>query len=190
MEEKKNFIALLVGPSASGKSTIAKKLEEMYGWQQAQSITTRPRRSANETGHIFVSDEEFNKISPEEMVAYTDYAGHKYCATQKQIEEAQIYVIDIDGVIDFRSNYHGDKEVFTFYVETPSKIIAERLKKRGVSQEEIDLRLKVDESAFEQKRRDMIDPVYIFGFGEPDGGATAIHAYVMAHDGEKLNKED
>lgn len=39
------FIVLLVGPSASGKSTIADKLEELYGWKQVQSITTRPRRS-------------------------------------------------------------------------------------------------------------------------------------------------
>ena len=68
-----NTIYLIVGRSGSGKTTIAEELERKYGLKSIQSYTTRPKRSDNETGHIFVSDEEFDKLT--DMVAYT-LAGH------------------------------------------------------------------------------------------------------------------
>ena len=37
-------IYLLVGPSGSGKSSVARELEKRYGFGEIQSYTERPRR--------------------------------------------------------------------------------------------------------------------------------------------------
>ena len=66
---------LIVGQSGSGKTTIVNTLEEKYGLKSIQSYTTRPKRSENETGHTFISDEEYDKL--ENIVACTDYCKSK-----------------------------------------------------------------------------------------------------------------
>ena len=57
-----NNIYLIVGCSGSGKTTIVNSLENKYGLKSIQSYTTRPKRSDDETGHIFISDEEYDKL--------------------------------------------------------------------------------------------------------------------------------
>jgi len=74
------FIVLLAGKSGSGKSTVAEILAKKYGMRCASSYTTRKPRFEGEPGHIFVTDEEFDRIDPGEMVAYTEFAGYRYCA--------------------------------------------------------------------------------------------------------------
>ena len=59
---KDKYIVLIVGESGSGKSTICDELTKRYGLKQVESYTTRPRRSEDEDGHTFVSDEEFDKL--------------------------------------------------------------------------------------------------------------------------------
>ena len=87
---------LFVGRSASGKTTLANILEEKHGYKQVQSYTTRPPRYNGEVGHIFVSDEEFDNLG--ELAAYTEYNGYRYGTTFKQLEECDVYVIDVPGV--------------------------------------------------------------------------------------------
>ena len=94
---KKDIICLLVGPSGSGKTTIANKLSEEKGWKVLQSYTTRPKRYSNETGHIFVSEEEFEQYK-NDLCAYTEFDGYKYWATNQQVDESEIYIIDPAGV--------------------------------------------------------------------------------------------
>ena len=80
-----NCIFLIVGCSGSGKTTITEQLEQKYGLKSIQSYTTRPKRSEDEKGHIFVSDSE---VPPKtDMVAYTEFAGNRYCATAEQVED-------------------------------------------------------------------------------------------------------
>ena len=101
---KNKFIVLLMGKSGSGKTTIADVLNKKYGWTSIQSYTTRSPRYPKETGHIFVTDEEFDALG--EMVAYTEFAGARYCATTQQVEENQVYVIDPDGYEYFMKAYN------------------------------------------------------------------------------------
>ena len=81
----KHRIVLLVGPSGSGKTAIANYLHDTYGWNTVQSYTTRPPRYDGEEGHTFVTDEEFDKLT--DMIAYTEFDGHRYCATADQIDQ-------------------------------------------------------------------------------------------------------
>ena len=102
-----NCIFLIVGCSGSGKTTITEQLEQKYGLKSIQSYTTRQPRYDGETGHIFISDEEFDKLT--DMVAYTEFAGNRYCATAEQVEDNDLYIIDPKGVDFFMKAYKGNK---------------------------------------------------------------------------------
>ena len=78
---KPKFIYLIVGKYGSAKTTIVDKLRWLGN--SIQSYTTRPRRTEDETGHIFVNQEKFDKLN---LVAYTHFNGYDNGATQAQIE--------------------------------------------------------------------------------------------------------
>lgn len=113
-----NFI-LLMGESGSGKTAVANALYEKYGLSQVVSYTTREKRSHNEDCHIFISDNEFDEL--EDLVAYTEYNGHRYGATAQQVEENYIYVIDPDGVDYFMEAYNGTKTPIVIYLSVPEE---------------------------------------------------------------------
>ncbi len=89
-------IICLVGESGSGKTTIAEWLEQ-DGFLVLPSYTTRPRRSEEERHHTFVTPEEFEEVRPH-LVAHTLFNGYEYGATREQVENCDVYVIDIPGV--------------------------------------------------------------------------------------------
>ena len=102
-----NNIFLIVGCSGSGKTTITEQLEQKYGLKSIQSYTTRKPRYNGETGHTFVSNDEFDKLT--DMVAYTEFAGNRYCAIAEQVENNDLYIIDPKGVDFFMKAYKGNK---------------------------------------------------------------------------------
>lgn len=101
-------IYLIVGQSGSGKTTIVNCLEEKYGLKSIQSYTTRPKRSDDETGHIFISDEEYDKLT--NIVANTEFCGYRYCVQAEQIDNNDLYVIDSVGVKTLKVLYKGIKK--------------------------------------------------------------------------------
>lgn len=110
------------------------------------SYTTRPQRYPGETGHIFVSDERFDKL--ENICAYTKFDGYRYCATQEQIEDADIYVIDPDGVDYFKSKYKGKKEIITVELLAQRPVRYARMRSRGDSFFKTIKRLRNDKKKF------------------------------------------
>lgn len=122
---------LLAGKSGSGKSTVADILSLKYGYKSINSYTTRPKRSEIEMGHIFIDDKDFEKIRPEDMVAYTKFNGNRYCATKQQVEDSDIYIIDKAGIKFFNKKYDGDKEVVTIYLDAPERTCIRRMIARG-----------------------------------------------------------
>lgn len=138
-------LLLLVGKSASGKTTIANFLEKEHGYKQVQSYTTRPPRYEGETGHIFISDEEFDKLG--KLAAYTLYNGHKYGTTFDQIDECDIYVIDPDGVKTLLKNYKTDRKIFILYFDVGVHTRISRMLERGDHDNKIISRLLEDEKS-------------------------------------------
>ena len=139
-----NPLFLFVGRSASGKTTIANMLEEQYGYKQVQSYTTRPKRYEGETGHIFISKEDFDKL--EDIVAYVKYDGNEYCATSKQLDECDIYVIDPIGVETLFKNYkNAQRPICIIYFDAAIKTRIDRMINRCDSDMEIVSRLYHDE---------------------------------------------
>ena len=124
-----NCIFLIVGCSGSGKTTITEQLEQKYGLKSIQSYTTRPKRSENETGHIFVTNKEFDKLT--DMVAYTEFAGNRYCATTEQVENNDIYIIDPKGIDFFMKSYNGRKTPKVIFISSDMATRYERMKSRA-----------------------------------------------------------
>lgn len=158
-----NFIILICGASGSGKSSVADKLHDLYGWKSIDSYTTRPKRSENEGTHIFVSDDEFNKINPASMVAYTEFSGYRYCATTDQVEEAQMYVIDPFGIKTFFERYRGNKNVLIVYLSCRERTRFNRMLKRGDTVEAAIRRIDYDRNAFKNiyESEHRIHPIHV-----------------------------
>lgn len=154
----KDTIILLAGKSGSGKSTVANYLAKNYGMPVLQSYTTRARRKPGETGHIFITDAEFDRIRPDEMVAYTEFDGHRYCATTGQVDEAGVYVIDKRGIEEFKEKYHGKKRVVVAYLTVNNDTLRKRMKHRGDTDEMIESRIRNDAVMFDgiEKLSDII----------------------------------
>ena len=146
-----NTIVLLAGMSGSGKTTVADELCKKFHGKSVASYTTRPMREgeSNGTGHVFISDEEFDRIPEDDMVAYTEFDGHRYCATQKQVEDALVYVIDLAGIKEFHKKYKGNKNILTVFLDLYMAEREKKKKKRGDSSDMILARLENDKKMFQ-----------------------------------------
>lgn len=138
-------IYLIVAPSGAGKTTLVDNLS-LCGLKVLDSYTTRPKRDAHEGGHVFVSKEEFDAL--EDRVAYTLYNGYEYCATSKQVENSDLYVIDPAGVDEFRTLYRGKKGVVVFALDCSAAERVKRMRKRGDKWVDIKDRILNDNIAF------------------------------------------
>lgn len=154
---RQNLI-LLIGKSGSGKSTITKILNDEYNLKNVDSFTTRPKRYEQEKGHIFISDKEFDKIKLSDMIAYTEYGGYKYCATKKQLDTNDIYIIDLNGLKNLKYD-EINKKVISVYITASSKICLNRMLNRGNSYEEAIKRIEFDEDEFKRIKEFKFDCV-------------------------------
>lgn len=165
---------LIVGKSASGKTTIAEFLEKEIGMKSLQSYTTRKPRYEGETGHTFVTDEEFDKL--ENIIAYTEYHEHRYCCTQEQLDDADIYVIDPPGVETLLERYDANnRQVCIMFFSASTRVRIDRMRNRGDSDEKIIGRLYNDS---EYSWWDKINNLYHYHYiiGEQNLHLTYINA--------------
>lgn len=142
--KKKHPLFLFVGKSASGKTTIARLLEDKYGHKQVQSYTTREPRYKGEYGHVFVSEKEFNNLG--ELAAYTFYNGHHYGTTFEQLEECSIYVIDPPGIKYLVEKIGCSRDIVIIYFDAAVSTRIDRMIDRGASDMEIIKRLYHDDT--------------------------------------------
>lgn len=153
MIKRKMPVILLIGESGSGKNTVQDNLERLFGCVPLLSYTTRPKRTPDENTHTFVTMEEFEQIIKNEtVVAFTNFDGNLYCATNKQLEQSDVYIIDIKGLqklLDLKFEKAIDIPFVTVYLQVPEEERIKRMKKRGDSIQAIKQRIKHDRIAFE-----------------------------------------
>ncbi len=126
----KRPILLITGRSGVGKDTIADYLCDNFGYTKVKSYTTRQPRYEGEETHIFVTKEEFDKLS--HKVAYTNREGVEYCATQEQVDNADIYIIDPPGIKYFLEVYKGNRQPIIIVIDCPEPERRQRVSNRCV----------------------------------------------------------
>lgn len=145
---------LIIGRTASGKSTIVKNVCNILGLKQVKSLTTRqPRKSElnnPDCDHYFVSDEEFETMINNNYAAYTEINGYKYATTFDELDQSDIYVIDPDGV-NYLKNVCGNRYKFVeVYIRVPYVLAKNRYMERGGSGTEFKSRYDKESNQFKE----------------------------------------
>lgn len=139
------YLFCIVGRSGSGKTSVVEKLKS-DGYTSIDSYTTRPKRSENEVGHRFITEEEFKALN--DVVAYTYYNNNHYGVTSKDIDDNDLYVVDIPGVKMLKEEYKGDKRIIVIGLTGETFALVPRMTSRGDTLESAFDRVKYDDEAF------------------------------------------
>lgn len=129
---------ILVGESASGKSSIEKVLSEKYGFQKTVSYTTRPPRDSEIDGvdyHFITEDEYIEKFNSGYFVETGAYNGWFYGTTGDQYKGNTVCVLTPHGLRQIRKNFN-EQDIKAFYVKVPRRDRLIKILERGDDIEE------------------------------------------------------
>lgn len=162
---------VLVGESASGKSSIEKYLVDNYGYSKVVSYTTRSPRQNEVDGvdYHFVSIEEFTKLKEQGFFAETAVYNNWYYGTAKEdCTDDKIAVLTPHGLRQI-SKVDGITTI-SFYINIPRRDRLIKILQRGDDIEEA-------------YRRSLSD------VGQFDGIADEVD-YVINNEGYKKSIEE
>lgn len=149
---------ILTGPSACGKTEIAKLLIAKYNMKKMVTYTTRLMRVGEVDGvdYHFVSLEEFIKMKENnEFVETTYYNNNYYGSRKKDISFDKVVILDPYGVNIF-SKVIGE-EIITIFLNTPEDVRIQRMINRGDDDQIIQKRIPNDRELFKEENYAKID---------------------------------
>lgn len=129
-ERKIAMKTLIVGRTAHGKDYLRKILEDSFGWKFVKSRTTRPPRYEGENTHIFITNEEADNTPESEIIAKTKIGDIRYFATKEDLDNADGYIIDPNGV-DYLCEKYKDEWFQVIYIDADKNIVDEKAKERA-----------------------------------------------------------
>lgn len=161
-------IVALTAPSGAGKTTISRRLTEIFPETSfSVSATTRAPRSKERDGidYFFLSDDAFRRrVEAGDFIEFETYNGHLYGTLRSEIERIGaigIALLDIDvrGALNVKRLY-GD-EAFTLFIEPPSlAALAERLRNRKTDDDEV-VRKRLERAEVEMTYAPKFDAIVV-----------------------------
>lgn len=143
---------ILMGPSASGKTEVAKILQRTYGLKKVITHTTRPMRvhEINDVDYHFVSKETFLSMKENhEFVETTTYNNNFYGTSKKEINDDKCVILDPTGAeVFFNLN---DNHIFIVYLNCDENVRYQRMVFRLDDPEIIKVRIASDRKTFSSK---------------------------------------
>ena len=121
-EMKGEYMIILIGDSASGKSTVEKVLNEKYGMKKVISYTTRPPKDNEVNGidYNFISMNDFLEMDDEQVfVEIGAYRGNFYGSTKVQYDENTVATLTPHGLRKLRKKLN--MPFFSVYIKVPRK---------------------------------------------------------------------
>ena len=142
---------VLVGESASGKSSIEKNLVEHYGYNRIISYTTRPPRKEdgeiNGVHYHFINTETFMELKNQGFFAETTtYRGWYYGSAKVDCTDDKVCVMNPHGLRQLLKN--KDLNIVSFYINVPRRDRLIKILQRGDNIEEAYRRSVSDEGQF------------------------------------------
>lgn len=145
--EQKNIVAIITGPSAVGKSTIAKEvLKRLKNFKPSTTYTTRKKRKEAEDKIMYnISEAEFKQmIDNDEFIEWAHFYGNYYGSNKKALEETLeennvLMNIDVEGAGIIKKKIK--KNVSIFILPASMSEIEARMAKREMSEDMKKLRL-------------------------------------------------
>lgn len=140
---------ILVGPGASGKDFLKRKLE-LKGFKTSISYTTRPPRPGEENGkdYFFVTEEKFvDMIGRGQFREWNKFADKWYYGTTlSQFEDADLFVMTPSGIAALKPEER--KSSWVIYLNIPEEVRRERLNNRKDA-DNADRRIQTDRIDFQ-----------------------------------------
>ena len=149
---------ILVGHSASGKTSVANDLIKRYGFKKFITYTTRKMRvgEVNDVDYHFVSKDEFLKmVNDNEFIETMEYNDNYYGSSYRDVDDDKVLIVDVRGANHF-SKLNNKKNVF-FYIYCDTEETIKRMKLRGDKKEDIEKRLESDKILFNKALMNKID---------------------------------
>ena len=161
-----NGIVVLVGPSGSGKSKIARQvLEQTDRFEKLMCYTTKdPTAIEVNEWYNYVSLEKFREMCESgEMFQSTMYAGHGYGSRKSDVEailsqgKNVMTTMDICGAMSLKTNF---RNVVTIYIKRQKKdLLASILRKNSSIDDKVNRIIAID---FEEQNAEICDYVVEF----------------------------
>ena len=144
------MLIVLVGKSASGKTTLEKYISENFRYEKIVSHTTRPIRDDEVDGvdYHYVSEDVFNEmLLNNELVEHATFNNWSYGISKKEIEDKKDAVVVVNPA-GLRRLRKLNIPMSVFYVMCDDKTRYKRSIDRGDDIVEIALRSRSDTDCF------------------------------------------
>ncbi len=153
------MMIVLIGPSASGKTEIAKYLMKHFGYKKCITTTTRDKRIGEvaDVDYHFVSKSTFEQyIKSDLLVEHSVYQQQYYGLLKRDMIPDGIVILDPNGA---NAALKLGIEVYVVYIEVSTQERYRRMLNRGDDKGIIASRIENDDALFDIKKIDRIDVI-------------------------------
>lgn len=125
---------VLLGASASGKSTLQKALVDTGKYKKVVTYTTRPPRKGEENGvdYHFITDDEFQSLKKDGFFIETaEYRGWHYGTSKESCTHEDKNYIAVLTPAGFRALKRSEINVMSIYLKIDRRSLLTNIVKRG-----------------------------------------------------------